>query len=181
MKLPGSKFYRILAPRPAILVSTVSKNGIANAAPFSFVMPVSVKPPLVAIASQPAHHTMKNIEETGEFVINIASEQILNNLWACSKKYPEEVNEIEEAGLTQIPSKQVSPPRIKECIGWFECKVDFKREAGDHVLVVGEVLEAEVEDDYWTDEGFNLLKAKPPLHVSGKVFAITTEVKTVED
>ena len=63
--------YRLLAPRPTIIVTTKSREGNVNAAPFSFTMPVSVKPPLIAFASVPTHHTFKNIEETGEFVVNI--------------------------------------------------------------------------------------------------------------
>ena len=181
MELTGSKFYRILAPRPVVLVSTVNRGGVSNAAPFSFVMPVSVDPPLVAIASQPAHDTVKNIEETGEFVINIAPEEIIGQLWACSKKYPEGVSEIKETGLTEMLSKEVRAPRIKECIGWFECKVEFRQEAGDHVVIIGRVLKVEVKDDYWADEEFKVLKARSLLHLSGKSFAIASEVKTIQE
>ena len=181
MELPGSRFYRILAPRPVVLVSTRSKNGIANAAPFSFVMPVSMDPPLVAIASQPAHDTMNNIRETKEFVINIPPESVMNQLWKCSEKFPADVSEIAEAGLTEASSREVNAPRVKECIGWFECKMDFDQVAGDHVLVVGKVLTAEVKDEYWSEEGFDLLKARPLLHLSGKKFALATDINTVED
>ena len=87
--------YRLLAPRPTIIVTTKSNDGHVNAAPFSFTMPVSIKPPLIAFASVPTHHTFKNIEETKEFVVNIPNEDILGKLWITGEKYPEDINEIE--------------------------------------------------------------------------------------
>lgn len=86
------KAYRLIAPRPTIIVTTQNK-GVVNAAPFSFTMPVSVEPPLVAFASAPTHHTFKNIKETREFVINIPNENILKELWITGEKLPEESND----------------------------------------------------------------------------------------
>ena len=91
--------YRLLAPRPTIIVTTKNKE-IVNAAPFSFTMPVSIKPPLMAFSSAPTHHTFKNIEETQEFVINIPNETILKQLWLTGEKFPEDVNELEKSDLT---------------------------------------------------------------------------------
>ena len=110
------KAYRVLAPRPTIIVTTANSKGESNAAPFSFTMPVSVKPALVAFASVPSHHTYKNIEETGEFVVNIPNEAILEKLWITGEKFPYGVSEIEESGLTQMESLKVSAPKIAECI-----------------------------------------------------------------
>ena len=64
MKVDNEKFYKLLTPRPAVLVTTISPDGIPNAAPFSFVMPVSIEPPLIAFASDPTHDTVKNIFKT---------------------------------------------------------------------------------------------------------------------
>ncbi|WP_231551427.1 flavin reductase family protein [Methanobacterium sp. SMA-27] len=114
--------YRLLAPRPTIIVTTKSKNGNVNAAPFSFTMPVSINPPLLAFASVPTHHTFKNIEETKEFVVNIPNEDILDKLWITGEKFPEDINEIEKAGLTQIKSSKVSPPKIGECVAQWNVK-----------------------------------------------------------
>jgi flavin reductase (DIM6/NTAB) family NADH-FMN oxidoreductase RutF len=70
-EIDNKNAYRILAPRPTIIVTTVNKGGEVNAAPFSFTMPVSMNPPLIAFASVTTHHTYRNIKETGEFVVNI--------------------------------------------------------------------------------------------------------------
>ena len=88
--------YRILAPRPTIIITTESKEGHVNAAPFTFTMPVSINPPLIAFASVSTHHTFKNIEDTREFVVNIPNVDILSKLWITSEKFPERVNEIEK-------------------------------------------------------------------------------------
>ena len=88
--------YRLLAPRPTIIVTTKSIEGNVNAAPFSFTMPVSINPPLLAFASVPTHHTFKNIDDTGEFVVNIPNENILDKLSITGEKFPEGVNEIEK-------------------------------------------------------------------------------------
>jgi len=172
MKLQLSDFYRILAPRPAVLISTLDGEGVPNAAPFSFVMPVSSDPPLVAFASAPGRHTLANIRETGEFVINIAPANIIDELWVCSESFPKGVSEIEEAGLTERKSKSIKVPSIKECVGWIECTLEFEKEAGDHVIIVGRVVNAEAKDELFTEGKFDVLKAKPLMHLTGRDFAI---------
>ncbi|MDI6821357.1 MAG: flavin reductase family protein [Actinomycetota bacterium] len=176
MKLELGNFYKILAPRPAVLISTIDARGRTNAAPFSFVMPVSRTPPLIAFALAPQRHTLANIRETREFVVNIAPEEILDELWICGKSFPKGVSEIRESGLTERKSKIVKAPGIEECIGWFECTLEFEKEAGDHVIVVGRVLNAEVKDEFFREGEFDLLKAKPLMHLGGENFAIPERI-----
>jgi flavin reductase (DIM6/NTAB) family NADH-FMN oxidoreductase RutF len=128
MKLEIEKFYEILSPRCTVLISTQDKEGRPNAAPFSFVTPVSSNPPLVLFSAAPKRHTLANVRETREFVLNIVSEELLDNLWICSRAFPKGVNEIRESGLTEKKSAQVKPPSIEECIGWVECQLEFERE-----------------------------------------------------
>lgn len=175
MEIDLSKFYRALAPRPAVLISTIDKDGNSNAAPFSFVSPVSLEPPLVLFCSQHKHDTLANTRATGEFVINMVPEGIKNQVYGCSRKLPAGESEIRETGLKEKPSEKVGPPGVAEGIGWFECKVLFEKEAGDHVIVVGEVLRAEVRDEFAKD-GFDLLSAKPLMHVSGREFTIAERI-----
>ncbi|MGZ7048206.1 MAG: flavin reductase family protein [Methanobacterium sp.] len=172
--------YKILAPRPTIIVSTVDKKGNVNAAPFSFTMPVSMDPPLIAFASVTTHHTYKNIEETGQFVVNIPNEDILNELWITGEKFSQDVNEIEKAGLTQTASKKVSPPKINECIATMECKIRWIKEAGDHDLIVGEVLHLEIKEDALKNGLLDVKNVKPVLHLGGVDFVIGDHLKRVE-
>jgi len=175
-----SGFYEILSPRCTVLISTVDKKGNANAAPFSFVTPVSVNPPLLLFAAAPARHTLANARETGDFVFNVVPEGLLDKLLVCSKAFPENISEIAEAGLTERKSKQVQAPSIEECIGWIECKYEFEQEAGDHILVIGRVVHAECKDEFTARERFDVAKARPVMHVKGRRFVVAETVVEAE-
>jgi len=180
MKIDNEKFYRVLAPRTVVLITTADKEGRTNAAPFSFVMPVSSNPPLVAFASAPQRHTLANIRETKEFVLNMPSEDMLDKLWICADSFPKGVSEIKQASLTEMKSATVAVPGIEESIGRIECVLEFEKEAGDHVIVVGKVVNAEIKDIFWRDGGFDIPKAKPILHVTGKDFAVAERVVNIK-
>ncbi len=181
MRLELRNFYKAIAPRPVVLISTIDGNGKVNAAPFSFVMPVSLDPPLLAFASAHDRDTLDNIRETGEFVVNIPSRGILKNLWICAKKFPKGINEIERSGLTEKPSERVKPPRIMECVAWFECKLVNESDAGDHVILLGEVLAAEAIDGIINEKGnLDIRSVDIPMHLGGSEFAIPGEIVNVE-
>jgi len=175
MELKLSQWYRILGPRVTVLVSTIDKNGISNAAPVSFVSPLSAQPPLVMIALRPERHTLANIRETKDFVLNLPQEDLLNEVMICSKPFPKGVSEIKEAKLTELKAKKVQAPRIAECLGWIECKFLTEYLAGDHQIIVGEILVAEIKDEFY-EEIFLCDQAKPLLHLTGKDFAIPTKI-----
>jgi flavin reductase (DIM6/NTAB) family NADH-FMN oxidoreductase RutF len=173
IKLP--QWYRILGPRVTVLVSTVDKNGNSNAAPVSFISPLSAEPPLVMIALRPERHTLANIRETKDFVLNLPQEELINQVMICSKPFPQGVSEIKEAKLTEIKAKTVSSPRIAECLAWIECKFSAEHLAGDHQLIIGEILIAEIKDEFYK-EFFLCTKAKLLLHLTGKDFAIPGKI-----
>lgn len=168
MKLKALQFYKLLL-RPVVVISTVSKNGISNAAPFSFNMPISFIPPIFSFSCNPAHDTWRNVQENKEFVANIVGEDFGPLMQILEKDFPYEVSEIKEAGLTEVKSNHVKPPRIKEAYAWLECKVIHTVELGDHVFIAGEVLEAEIKDEF-IDKTVILDKAKPLSHVAGPYF-----------
>jgi len=180
MEISPSGFYEILSPRCTVLISTVDKEGRANAAPFSFVTPVSSNPPLLLYASAPQRHTLANTREIGDFVLNIVPEALLDRLWVCSKAFPKGVSEIEQAGLTERKSKKVKSPSIEECAGWIECTLEFEKEAGDHILVVGRVVHAECKDEFARKGEFDISRAKPVMHIRGKRFAVAERVVQVK-
>jgi len=172
MEVRPARFHEILSPRCTVLITTCDKEGRPNAAPYSFVTPVSIDPPLVLFSAKQQRHTLANVRETGEFVLNIVPEELLDNLWICSKAFPGGVNEISESGLTERKSKMVGVPGIEECLGWLECKLEFERESGDHILVVGRVVNAEYKDAFCSEGRFDVSKAKPVMHISGRKFAV---------
>jgi flavin reductase (DIM6/NTAB) family NADH-FMN oxidoreductase RutF len=176
MEFKLSGFYEIMSPRCTVLISTVDGEGKANAAPFSFVTPVSVDPPLLLFAATPARHTLANARETGDFVLNLVPEELLDRMWVCAKAFPKGTSEIDEAGLTERKSRHVKAPSIEECAGWIECRLEFEKEAGDHILVVGRVVHAEAKDEFTKDGEFDVSAAKPVMHVRGKRFVAAERI-----
>lgn len=176
MRIKAESFYEILSPRCTVLVSTIDREGRPNAAPFSFVTPVSSDPPLVLFAAAPRRHTLANVRETGEFVLNLVPEGLLDQLWVCSKAFPKGVSEIKESGLAERKSAMVKPPGIAECIGWIECRMEFEKEAGDHILVVGKVVHAECPDEVFRNNRFDILLARPVMHIRSTRFAVADRI-----
>jgi flavin reductase (DIM6/NTAB) family NADH-FMN oxidoreductase RutF len=144
----------IIVPRPVALVSTMSREGVANLAPFSFFSGVGAVPPTVLFcpalrdgASAEAGErkdTLRNVEETGEFVINVVSEAIAEAANATSAEVPFGVDEFALSGLTPIPSEAVRPPRVAQSPAQMECKllqvIYTGRAARSGVIVLGEVV-----------------------------------------
>ncbi len=149
----------IIVPRPIALVSTISRDGVANLAPFSFFSGVGSAPPTVLFcpALRPSDlagkdqagkgekkDTLRNVEETGEFVINVVSEAIAAAANAASLEAPPEVDEFSVAGLTPVPSQVVRPFRVGESPAQMECKllqVIYTGHApASGVIVLGEIV-----------------------------------------
>ena len=176
MELSLRQWYKVLSPRPVVIVSTVNLKGVSNAAPFSFVMPTSCDPPLIAFASSPDHHTVKNILKTKDFVVNIPSYEILKKLWVCASYFPAGVSEIKKADLTEEESTKVKSPRIKECFAYFECKLFRSYMAGDHLLIVGKILQADIRDEYLSGGKYLITQANPLMHIGGSEFGLLGKV-----
>lgn len=108
MKVDLSSWYKFLSPRAVVLIATQDKKGNSNAAPFSFVMPASVEPPLVAFCSDPEHHTVANIRETGDFTVNVPDKKYFKSalaVWRGSHKMATQKGGdlIEVRDLFQVP------------------------------------------------------------------------------
>ena len=181
MEVPLTGFHEILAPRIAVLVSTIDKDGNPNAAPYSLAGPLSFDPPLAYFSAAPKRHTLANVRETGEFVLNTAPENLLERLWICSKPFARGVSEISEAGLTARQSRQVRPPSIEECIGWIECKLEFEKETGDHILVVGRVVHAECKDEVAEGKEIHVSRARTLMHIRGRRFVVAERMVLARD
>jgi flavin reductase (DIM6/NTAB) family NADH-FMN oxidoreductase RutF len=128
--------------RPLIVISTISKEEIPNAAIITNFMNVSVLTKL-AIGCHPSSDTYRNIKETKEFVVNIPPESIIEPIMVTAVDFPPNVNEIDRAGLTAIPSIKVKPPRIKECKIHFECKLDYLKDT----LIVGKIVNTSIDEE----------------------------------
>ncbi|RKX54558.1 MAG: flavin reductase family protein [Thermotoga sp.] len=180
VKLDLDRWYRILAPRPVVIISTIGLNGISNAAPFSFVMPVSSEPPLIAFASAPQRHTTRNILETRVFVVNVPGYELIEELWKCAEDIPYGVSEIEKSGLTEERASKVKSPGIKECFAHFECELVSAHLMGDHILIVGKVISADIKDVFMRGEEYLITRSNPLMHIGGKAFGLLGKVIKVK-
>jgi flavin reductase (DIM6/NTAB) family NADH-FMN oxidoreductase RutF len=159
----------LIVPRPVALVSTIDLGGVPNLAPFSFFNCVGSNPPIVLFCPtlRSANHnrpddrkdTLRNVEQTGEFVINIVSNAIAEASNQTAADVAPEVDEFLIAGLTAIPSELVRPPRVAESPAQMECKltqiVFTGTNPGAGVVVLGQVvrfhINAELEQNFRID------------------------------
>ena len=154
-------FYHILisaiGPRPIAWVSTLSKSGQPNLAPFSFFTVVSAQPPQLGFSPGPRRtpqghvtkDTLRNIRDSGEFVVNIVTEDVAEAMNLTSGEYEHSVNEFELAKLTQRPSQIVRAPQVAESPVSFECKLRQILDFGDPPtggFVIGEIVSVHIEE-----------------------------------
>jgi len=151
MELKPEMFKRFL-PLPVTLITTVDQKGIPNAAPYSCVMPILRPLDLIALASALPRDTLRNIRETNEFVVNVMGNPSFRKAIKCAKSYPPEINELEEVDLETISSKKVSPPRVKDAVGWIEARVEKEVTGERYSLIIGKVLCSEINDLYLDGE-----------------------------
>lgn len=121
--LPHDPFKALAVPRPIGWISTVSKDGVCNLAPYSFFNAVGDKPHYVVIGSAGTKDTLRNIQDNGEFVCSLATYELRDHMNMTSAAVPHGVDEFPLAGLTAAKSGIVKPPRVKESPAAFECRL----------------------------------------------------------
>jgi len=134
-------------------------------------------PPLVVISVAPKCYSHRIIEETGEFVINVPTMEIVKQTLFCGRISGAKCDKFKEASLTALQAKKVKAPIIKECVAHLECKLVKSVAIGDHTLFIGKVLTAYVNEGVF-DEKFDVKKVKPIFHMGGDDF-VTLSPKVV--
>lgn len=182
--ISSSDMYRLMTavvvPRPIAFVSTRSASGQHNLAPFSYFNAISSAPPLIGIsfserAGDPKD-SLRNIRETGDFVVNLVSEPLLGAMAKTAGEWPPTVDEFQVSGLTVEPARRVQAPRVAESPIHLECRLHREIPLGNGVLVVGEIVLAEIRDDVITEGRVDPLKLKPVGRLSGEFYSLTREV-----
>lgn len=159
--LPRDPFKAIVTPRPIGWISTVSKEGVCNIAPYSYFNAISEKPHYVIFGSATYKDSVRNIEETGEFVCSLATNALRDEMNVTSAAVPYGVDEFPLSGLTAVKSQMVTPPRVKESPAALECKhwktiqLPPAEPGGKHgsYAVIGQVVGIYI-DDAVLKEGF---------------------------
>lgn len=159
-----SSAHRLLYPKKVALVTCSDSRGKANIITLALFMPTSFSPPMVAISVRLGRYSHKLIQETGEFVINIPTMNIVRKTLLCGRMTGKEHDKFKEAHLTPAPAKMVKPPIIEECVAHLECRLRQQTTTGDHTLFIGEVLAAYANEDVF-DGKFDLEKVKLICHV----------------
>jgi flavin reductase (DIM6/NTAB) family NADH-FMN oxidoreductase RutF len=164
-----SNAYRFLHPMHTVLVSCADNAGKANIITLAWAMPTSINPPLVAISIKPSRHSYKLIKETHEFAVNIPTMEIVKETLFCGRRSGKNHDKFKETKLTSLPAKTIKAPIIKECVAHLECKLQQMLVTGDHIIFVGEIIEAYADEESFNEE-FNIEKAKLIYHLGGNKF-----------
>jgi len=175
-----------IVPRPIAFVSTISKEGAPNLAPFSYFNGVCSNPPTVMFApgrrgyDGKTKDTLNNIRDTKEFVINIVSESFVEEMVKCSTDFEPDVNEFEISGLNPAPSAKVKPQIVLESKVSFECVLNQIVEIGDGTagsgfIVIGTVVLFHIDEDVYKDGRIDLEALSPVGRLAGNSYTRITD------
>jgi flavin reductase (DIM6/NTAB) family NADH-FMN oxidoreductase RutF len=184
---PAGQAYKLLvglvAPRPIALITSMDENGQLNAAPFSAYNYLCTDPPIigVGVTNRPSQQfvpkdTARNIRRTGEFVVNVVTEDIAEKMNICATDFPPEMSEVDLAGFSTTPSQVVKPPRLAEAHAALECREYTTMEIGHSRIILGRVVAIYVEDRY-VDPAGPYIKADE-LHSIGRMNGLGNYVRT---
>ena len=169
-----------ILPRPIAFVSSLDEEGNANLAPYSFFTAICAEPMLVCFSPMrkgkdgSKKDTLKNIENTKEFVINIVSEEFVEKMNDCAIEYDSTTDEFEQVGLTKKDSISIKPPCVAESKVQLECLLHEVLHFGDHPgagsLVIGKVECVRIDDQLYYDGKIDSEKLKPVGRLAGQMY-----------
>lgn len=186
--------YKILTgaviPRPIGWISSISEDGVPNLAPFSFFNAVGEDPPHVMFSTvrtgDKNKDTLNNVLATKQFVVNMATEELVEAMNATSIELPPDGNEFEYAGLTPLPSVKVKPFRVKESPITFECELVHHYSLEDHknggaTIMVGRIVMFHVDESVLLDDyKINMETYRPVARLAGSNYAKLGEIFSIK-
>ncbi|MFJ4616815.1 flavin reductase family protein [Streptomyces sp. NPDC088812] len=180
--LGAGAFYRLLTavvvPRPIAWVSTLSADGrTANLAPHSFFTVACTDPPIVQFTSVGRKDSLRNIEATGEFVVNLAPEPLLEQINASAVNFPAETDEFDAVGIEREPSVCVEPPRVAASPVALECRLHSTLGIGNSTLVLGQVVHAAVDEDVVVDGHPDIRRLRPLARLGGDEWSTVGDLR----
>lgn len=141
----------LVVPRPIAWISTLSESGGRNLAPHSYYNIISSDPPIVHFTSSGTKDTLRNVQATGEFVVNVVSTDLLEAMNTTAARFPPDEDELAWVGLEAAPSDTVAPPRVAAARAALECRLREVLTMGNGTMAFGEVLRVHVADQVWRD------------------------------
>ncbi|NVK34007.1 MAG: flavin reductase family protein [Rhodobacteraceae bacterium] len=185
--LPHNPFKAIVSPRPIGWVSTVDAQGRSNLAPYSFFNAVCDTPPMVMFSSSQYKDSISNAESTGEFVCNMCSFDLMDEMNKSSAPLASGVSEFEASGLEAAACKLVDAPRVAKAYAALECKViDVRRLTGlngqetNNWVAIGQVVGVHIREDALVDGRFDVTKVRPLSRLGYLDYAVVDDVFELE-
>lgn len=170
---PGNMLY----PLPAVLVSVADGEGNSNLFTVAWTGTVCTNPPMVSISVKPERYSYHMIEKTGEFVINLTTQELAYATDYCGVKSGRDTDKWKKMNLTRVPGEKVNVPMVKESPVNLECKVREKKELGSHHMFLAEVVAVHVDEKYMDEKGrFHLNKARPLVYSHGRYLLVGKEI-----
>ena len=163
----------MLNPVPAVMVSVTDKEGRSNIITVAWAGTVCTNPPMVSISVRPSRYSYQILEETGEFVINLTNESLVNACDYCGVVSGRDVDIFKKTGLTPIPMEHIHAMGIGESPVNMECRITEKRELGSHTMFIAEVVGVTVDDSYMDETGkFHINESGLVMYSHGEYFAL---------
>lgn len=169
---PGNMLY----PLPAVLVSCCDNEGNDNLITVAWTGTICSDPAMLYISVRKERHSHKMLMETGEFVVNLTTEELAFATDFCGVRSGRDMDKWKEMKLTREASDVVKAPRIKESPVNIECKVKQVIELGTHDMFMAEVVSVSADEKYMTDGRFDLAKAKPLVYSHGEYFSVGKKI-----
>lgn len=172
---PGNMLY----PLPAVMVSCADRAGNDNILTIAWTETICSNPPMLSISVRKERHSYPMIHETGEFVVNLTTEDLVFATDYCGVKSGRDVDKWKEMNLTRESGEVVKAPMIKESPVNIECRVTEEKDLGSHVMFLAEVVSVHVDKAYMDDQQkFHLDKANPIVYSHGTYFGMGRELGT---
>ena len=172
---PGNMLY----PLPAVMVSCADRAGNDNILTIAWTGTICSNPPMLSISVRKERHSYPMIHETGEFVVNLTTEDLVFATDYCGVKSGRDVDKWKEMNLTRESGEVVKAPMIKESPVNIECRVTEEKDLGSHVMFLAEVVSVHVDKAYMDDQQkFHLDKANPIVYSHGTYFGMGRELGT---
>jgi len=166
-----------LFPSPVILVTCADSSGKTNIITLAWTGIACSDPPTISISIRPHRHSNKIIEESGEFVVNIPTIEILEETDFCGIVSGKEMDKFSETQLTQEPAEKVRPPLIKECPINIECILKKKIPLGVHDMFLGEVIRVHIEQEILNKNGkIDFTKISPVAYNQGEYWSLNKKI-----
>lgn len=151
-RLPKSDWGSVLFANAVVLVSTKSPSGVDNVSPYGMCMPISGNPPLIAIGVHPKRDTYGYIKAHKEFAINLLTPELKEACELTAKGIPPEESEFDLAGLTRVKAEEIDVALVGESPANMECELYWMKAAGDHDIVVGQVVATWINSELYDED-----------------------------